>query len=168
MTVHVVLRTGEKNRDVSPTNAYLLLLNGMGPNDPSDARRSAPFWSARNVTSLSILVVGVAAAGTGLAFGAQSRSQADKAASLRAAVATNYACASGGDPTCQALSAAVDGQNRNASASEGLLVTGGVLVAAATATWFLWPRAHKERRSEAWMAPDVGAGQVGVRAGGTF
>ncbi len=53
VTVHVVLRTGEKNRDVSPTNAYLLLLNGMGPNDPSDARRSAPFWSARNVTSLS-------------------------------------------------------------------------------------------------------------------
>ncbi|MDP9152531.1 MAG: hypothetical protein M3O36_21605 [Myxococcota bacterium] len=171
VTVHVVLRTGEKNRDVSPTNPYLLLLNGMGGDRGSgETRRSSPPWSARNVTSASLLVAGVAAAGTAIAFGLQSRNQADQATSLRMSM-PSYACTVASTASCQALGDAVDQQNRDAALSTGFFVAGGVLAGAAVATWLLWPRAHEglpRQGAGAWVAPAVGRGQAGMSVGGMF
>ncbi|MDP9035081.1 MAG: hypothetical protein M3O50_09760 [Myxococcota bacterium] len=172
VTVHVVLRTGEKNRDVSPTNAYLLLLNGMGGDRGSgDGRRSSPLGSARNVTSAALLVAGVAAAGTALAFGIQSRNEAEQAAGLRGSLGRSYACTLASTPACHALGDAVDRQNSDAALSTGFFVAGGILAGAAAATWLLWPRSHEggaRQEAGAWIAPAVAAGQAGLRVGGVF
>lgn len=167
-TVHVVLQTGEKNRNVSPTNPYLLLLNTMGgPEASNNDGRSARFLAARNIASLSLLAAGVVGVGAGVAFGLESRSQADQATSLRMSM-PSYACASGSPPGCRALGDAVDAQNRDAVLSDVFYVAGGVLAGAAAATWLLWPRPHRDRPTATWLAPTAGEGRVGLSVGGVF
>src|SRR5579864_7366777 len=84
VTVHVVLRTGEKNREVSATFPAIesqttpTTEEGTPPEPsppPAGESQVSSFWNARSITSLSLLVGGAAAVGIGVFFGLQSQSE---------------------------------------------------------------------------------------------
>jgi hypothetical protein len=179
VTVHVVLRTGEKNRDVTATMPSADgappppdgTVPGSGPPPGGETAAPAAFWNARNITSLSLLVGGVAAVGVGAYFGLQSQSEKSDADRIVRGFGNSFQCA-GSQATvgdCATLNRARDNQNNDAVLNEVFYVAGGVLVVGAVATWFLWPKpADEARPSTAWITPEVGPGKAGVRVGGAF
>jgi hypothetical protein len=186
VTVHVVLRTGEKNREVTAT---FPTIEGQ-PSTPAEEGRapasstpgeeshaSSSFWNARSVTSLSLLVGGAAAVGVGVFFGLQSQSEKSTAdgilanpqpAGLNGNASACHAPDASTNPMCQNLSDTRDAQNRDAVLNEVLYVAGGVLAAGAVASWFLWPKRQEEHVSKAWIVPTLGPGHAGVGVGGAF
>jgi hypothetical protein len=177
-TVHVVLRTGEKNRDVA---AVFAATEGTTPPStespagpaspaaPESPGRASTFWNGRNVTSLALLVGGAAGVGLGVVFALQSQNDKTHAATLRATVGTMGCPTPSVSTTCQQLSDKVDAQNSAALISDVLYVAGGVLAAGALTTWLLWPKSAQEpRASTAWVAPVFGPTSAGLRAGGSF
>jgi hypothetical protein len=136
----VVLRAGEKNRVVGVTLKAPAVATA-GPPPAVEQEPGAAFLSARNVTALSMLVLGGAAIGGGAFFVGQSGSQSSTASSLRSSM-PGYACTD--TPTssaCQQLSSAVDAQHTDATIGAAMLVGGGVLVVGAVVAWVIWPKA---------------------------
>jgi hypothetical protein len=185
VSVHIVLRAGEKAREVGG----VFQAPAAQPENPSDQTPptptvspvpppteapetpppSTPLWTGRSITSLSLLAAGVASVGLGVYFGLQSQSEASQADSTAKALSRSECKVSPADPRCNALGDARDAQNTDAVLNIALYVGGGVLAASAVATWFLWPKPEGEPKANtAWVAPIVGTNQAGVRVGGTF
>jgi len=183
VTVHVVLRTGEKNREVSaafPASEGTPAGSGQTPMTPGTvtpdhAEKTEGFWNARAVTSLSLLVAGAAAVGVGAYFGVQSRNEKDSADATVSRLGSQSACR---DPLpanrvdCNSLASARDSQNSNAILNEALYITGGVLAAGALASWVFWPKAVDEPKAStaptSRIAPTLGPSAFGVRLEGAF
>jgi hypothetical protein len=182
VTVHVVLRTGEKNREVTATFPTIEGQPSTSPEEGTAPASSTPgeeghasssFWNARSVTSLSLIVGGAAAVAMGVFFGLQSQSEKSTADGI---LANPQPAGLGGNASachppdsnllCQNLGDTRDAQNRDALLDEVLYVAGGVLAAGAVASWFLWPKRPEEHVGKAWVAPMVGPGHAGV--GGAF
>src|SRR5580692_689609 len=86
----VVLRAGEKNRVVGVTLRPPVTSSAEPPvPSPGGEREPGSFLSARNVTALSMLVVGGAAIGAGAYFLGQSGSQSSTASNLRSSMPSN-------------------------------------------------------------------------------
>jgi hypothetical protein len=175
----VVLRAGEKNRLVvvtlrspAPVPAAPGEVVPQPSAPPADATASSRdgFFTARNVTVLSLFVLAAGAGGAGYYFGSQSHGDADRAASLRATIPSNACTRDSTSATCQSLSDAVDAQNREATLNQTLYIAGGALATAAIVTWIVWPRStsKKEQPTSAWVAPAIGPGHVGVGVGGRW
>jgi hypothetical protein len=177
VTVHVVLRTGEKNRDLTASFALPEGQAGTsseGPNasPASPEKAGGPSWTGRSVASLSVLGAGVVSVGVGAFFGLQSqnqKNQADRAATLLGP----GGCGVNGmpsDPQCRVLNDARDSQNRDAILSDVLYISAGALAVGALATWFLWPKPESgpHAGAAAWVTPEVGPTHAGVRIGGAF
>jgi hypothetical protein len=186
VTVHVVLRTGEKNREVTATFPTVEGQTSTPPEEGTAPASSVPggenqasssFWNARSITSLSLLVGGAAAVGMGVFFGLQSQSEKSTAdgifanpqpAGFNGNVSACHSADVNPNPMCQSLSDTRDAQNRDAVLNEVLYVAGGVLAAGAVTSWLLWPKRQEEHVSKAWVAPMVGPSHAGVGVGGVF
>jgi hypothetical protein len=180
VSVHVVLRTGEKNRDVTAAFPPLEGEPDKAP-DGSPATPSTPgeassasgsFTSGRAITSLSLLGAGAVSVVLGVVFGLQSQSEANQGDSLKKDLGTGGCAPSGttADPRCKTLSDTRDAQNRDAVLNVVFYVAGGALAAGAVATWLLWPRAEAESKpsTTAWIAPVVTPTHAGLSVGGAF
>lgn len=141
------------------------------PPVPSEAARPRSGNGARIATTATIGGLGVASIVLGVYFGVQSRNDANKAATYRSENPPDT-CASPVSstlvPLCSAWNNAVQGQNREETASVAFYIAGGVLAAGAVATWFLWPRSADRSRAAFWVAPSVAPGMAAVGAGGAF
>jgi hypothetical protein len=181
VTLHVVLRSGEKNRAVTATFPGEGQL-GTPPEgtEPAPAppgaepEQSSSFWNGRNVTSLTLLAGGVVAGGLGLFFGLQSQSENDQAQTIfKNDLHENRAACFGSSlvsnaTICHDLSDKRDAQNRDAVLNEVFYIAGGTLAVGAVATWLLWPKRQDERAGTAWIAPTIGPGRAGVGIRGSF
>jgi hypothetical protein len=176
VSVHVVLRAGEKDREVT---AAFPAADGQ-PDKSSDGssshagespQASSPFWNGRSITSLSLLGAGAVGVGLGVVFGLQSQSEARSADGIRNDVGSG-GCRPNGNPAnprCTTLSDTRDAQNRDAVLNIVFYVGGGALAAGAVAAWLLWPKAEAEpKASAAWIAPMVTPTHAGLRVGGAF
>jgi hypothetical protein len=107
-------------------------------------------------------VAAVAAGVAGFVLGQKSSSKFNQAQSLRA----NPGCLTG----CPQLGDAVNVQHQDFVASEVLWTVGGVLLAGAAVTWFVWPRGTSNAvgGSELRVAPSVGVDGAGAVVSGTF
>ena len=175
VSVHVILRAGEKERPVSASFPAVEAAASDGQSgdttspQPETPAKPSGFWNARTITSASLLGAGVVSAGLGVFFGLQSQSENNHAGNLRGTVGTMGCPTPDTSPTCQQLSDTVDSQNRDAVLNEVLYVAGGVLAAGAVATWFLWPTPDDQPHASAVrLAPVVGPAVAGVRIGGAF
>ncbi len=185
VSAHIVLRAGEKDRAVSvafpaaeeppesPPEPPTAPAAPPPPvaETPAAPERSPSPWNGRSITSVSLLAAGAVSVGLGVYFGLQSQSEASQADSTAKALGDGGCGRAGNpaDPRCKTLGDARDAQDRDAVLDIVLYASGGVLAAAAAATWFLWPKpAGESKTSTAWIVPIVGANQAGVGAGGTF
>ena len=179
VSTHILLRTGEKNREV--TAAFPAIEAGPpgpepevpgAPPAPTAPEASSGFRDGRAITSLTLLGGGVVGVGLGVFFGLTSQNERSEAATLRGQVGTSGCPTPSTSDTCQQLSDKVDAQNRDAIVSDVLYVTGGVLAVGALTAWLLWPKAREEGHANAakatWIAPVLGPGSAGVRVGGAF
>jgi hypothetical protein len=185
--VHVVLRTVEKNREVTATFPAIEGQTTTPPDEgtapasptPGGAKQTpSSFLNGRSVMSLSLLIGGAVAVGMGAFFGLQSQSEKSTADGIFAnpqpsgVHGDKSACQpspnASPNPLCQNLSDTRDAQNRDALVSDVLYIAGGALAAGAVASWFLWPKRQEEQVEKAWVAPMVGPAQAGVRVGGAF
>lgn len=138
--------------------------SASAPMDVADHGSSTP----RIVTSAALGAAGLVAIGVGVYFGLESQSDGNTAAHYRNVHPSDY-CANPGNADCSAWSDAVSEQNRDATISNVLYVGGGVLVAGAVATWFLWPKTRSEASAGALrVTPVVGSTGAGVAVGGGF
>jgi hypothetical protein len=136
------------------------------PEAPRSGSPSIPPSGAKLATTTAIGGGAVIAAVLGVYFGLQSRSDANTAAAYRSANGTSY-CFDPSAPGCAQWNSAVQAQNRDATTSNVLYVSGGVLAAGAVATWLFWPKA-KETKGVAWVVPAAGPLGSGVVVGGRF
>jgi hypothetical protein len=178
VTVHVVLRSGEKNREVTAT------FPGEGqpgttpegtepaPAPPGEPLAESSFWNGRNVTSLTLLAAGAVAGGLGVFFGLQSQSENDQAQTIFKKDPINGSstvCYMSNLPACRDLSDKRDAQNRDAVLNEVFYIAGGTLAVGAVATWFLWPKRQEEHASTAArVVPVLAPGRAGVGVSGSF
>jgi hypothetical protein len=179
VTVHAVLRTAEKNREVlaafpagegEPSASPGGSNPGPAPAEKAEASSSS-FWNGRTIMSLSLLVGGTVGVGTGVFFGLQSQSEKSQADSQGKTIGIGGCGAKGNsaDPRCKTLSDTRDAQNRDALLSDVLYIAGGALAAGAVATWLLWPKGEKEPHgATSWVAPAIGPTHAGIRVGGAF
>ena len=132
-----------------------------GPSSPATVS-SGGFWTPRVVVTGSLWVAAVAAGVAGFVLGQKSSSKFNQAQSLRA----NPGCLTG----CPQLGDAVNVQHQDFVASEVLWTVGGVLLAGAAVTWFVWPRGTSNAvgGSELRVAPSVGVDGAGAVVSGTF
>jgi hypothetical protein len=167
----VVLRAGEKNRVVGVTLGPTATAESPAPPPPSAGSEGEPgrsFLSARNVTALSMLVLGGAAIGGGAYFLGQSGSQSSTASSLRGSM-PSYACTDA--PTsaaCRQLSSAVDSQHRDATVGTVMVVGGGVLVAGAVVAWIAWPKPGAPKTGLQLVTPVLRPGAASLELEGAF
>jgi hypothetical protein len=179
VSMHVVLRTGEKNREVmtafpavegqAPPASEAPAPSPSSPTTPEVPEGSSTSSNGRTITSLALLGGGVVGVGLGVFFGLASQSDKNQAGLLRGVVGTGGCPTPSTNANCQQLSDKVDAQNREALVSDVLYVAGGVLAAGALVTWLLWPKSVEERHaSAAWVAPMLGPASAGVRVGGAF
>jgi hypothetical protein len=181
VVLHVVLRTGEKNRDVTGTFATPEVTAAPPSESPPPPPNPSPALppetdegvrgsnAGRNAVSISLLGAGVVGIGLGAFFGLQSQNDKSDAAGLRSGVSSSGCQTPSASMTCQQLSDKVDAQNRDALVSDILYVAGGVFAAGAVATFFLWPNgASDTHAATSWVAPFVEPTRAGLRVGGTF
>lgn len=165
----VVLRAGEKNRFVGVTLRHPVAVAEIPP--PAVEREpGASFFSARNVSALSMLVLGGAAVGAGAYFLGQAGSRSGAASSLRGSM-PSYACTDAPTSTpCQQLSSAVDAQHTDAGVGTAMLVGGGVLLVGALVVWAAWPRAAESKAGLQLVAPAlrVGTREMSAELGWAF
>ncbi|HLK36135.1 MAG TPA: hypothetical protein VKU41_05240 [Polyangiaceae bacterium] len=110
--------------------------------------------------------LGLVAIGVGVSFAFKSRDEANVASGYRERLPSDACAGAAASQTpCPAWNAAVQSENRDATWSNVMYVTGGVLVAGAVATWFLWPQ---QAQAPVAVAPVVGAGTWGLTAHGRF
>jgi len=109
----------------------------------------------------------VIAVGLGVYFGLQSRSDASTAAAFRSMYPSSW-CANPANIDCGRWNSAVQAQNRDATVSNILYVTGVVLAAGAVASWLFWPRDKETKSASAWVVPTAGPSGGGLMAGGRF
>jgi hypothetical protein len=135
------------------------------PDEATTAEGSYP--PARTITAASLGGAAVVAFGLGIYFGLQSRSQASTVNSFVSHNPSDYCTGSpnSGSATCTQWNSAYQAQNRDGVVSDVAYVSGGVLAAAAVATWFLWPRGT---HGSAWVMPEAGPSMAGLRAGASF
>jgi hypothetical protein len=167
----VVLRAGEKNRVVGVTLSPTVTAALEPPASSPPAGESEPgpsLLSARNVTALSMLVLGGAAIGGGAYFLGQSGSQSSTASSLRGSM-PDYACTDAPTSTpCQELSSAVDSQHRDATVGTVMVVGGGVLAAGAVVAWIVWPKQEPPRTGLRLVTPVLRPGAASLELEGAF
>jgi hypothetical protein len=179
VTVHVVLKAGEKNREVTatfpPAQGEAPSMGAQPPEAPvttAGEAGSSSFWNARNVTAITLLGAGAIAVGLGVYFGVNSRNENNKAQSIANSppISGNRGfCYMNQTPECSNLSDTRDGQNRDAILNEVFYVAGGALAAGAVATWLLWPKKDADHpASTAWVAPAIGPRRAGVAVGTAF
>jgi hypothetical protein len=132
----------------------------------SDETRSDPS-TARLVTTTALGGGAVIAIGLGVYFGLQSRSDASTAAAFRGEHSSSY-CVNPATDGCAQWNGVVQAQNRDATASNILYVTGALLAVGAAASWFFWPRDKETKSAGAWLLPTAGPSGAGVVAGGRF
>lgn len=159
---HIVIRAGEKNREVAVTMHSAGGAPASTPSPASEPAHEAPphggATTTKKIVTLSMLVLGAAGIGVGTFLLVQSGDQSSSAASLRAGI-PSYACTDNpSSSTCQQLSSAVDAQHRDAAIGTTALVAGGALVVGAVVTWLLWPRAETAAASLRWIGPGGIAG----------
>jgi hypothetical protein len=180
VTVHVILKAGEKNREVLATFPAVQgepPPEGTPPPETSThppAEEGTSFLNARNVTALSLVGAGAIAIGVGVPFGLNSQSENTKANSiasndLHGDTAACYAPVSPKPAACATLNSTRDVQNRDAILNYVFYIAGAALAVGGVATWLLWPKKEQDvPASTAWVTPTVGPGHAGLAVGGAF
>lgn len=169
----VVLRAGEKNRVIGVTLKAPVTVAAEPPPAPplppaAEREPGRSFLSARNVTALSMLVLGGVAIGGGAYFFGQSGSQSSTASSLRGSM-PDYACTDAPTSTaCEQLGSAVDSQHRDATLGTVMVVGGGVLVAGAVVAWIAWPRPAEPTTGLQLVTPVLRPGAASIELEGAF
>jgi hypothetical protein len=182
VTVHVVLKNGEKNHEVAAT--FPALQGGettpegteTPPEGTAHGAAGTSFWNARNATSLSLLGAGAIAVGFGVYFGLHSQSESNKAQEITKTFqpdpnnSRTTACSSNPPQMgCTTLSDTRDAQNRDAVLSDVLYIAGAALAVGGAAAWLLWPKKEMETpASTAWLTPTIGPGRLGMGVNGAF
>jgi hypothetical protein len=171
---NVVIRAGEKNREVTVTLRPLTSATDASPHaaapvyPAAESTPGTPFFTTRNTTALLLVVAGVGAVAGGAYLLSQSSSESNTASSLRSQLGANDACTvNPSDPRCAPLKSAVDSQHTDTTVGAILLAAGGAAVLGGVVTWLAWP---KSEPSAAVSTPDVsvGPGRVTLGVSGSF
>jgi hypothetical protein len=185
--VQIVLRAGEKNREVSVAFPSLEAPSPERPPEisppppapvvavapervPETRPAPAAVSNARTIASLSLVSAGAVGAGLGAYFGIESQNEANQGNSTAKALGYGACGAAGNpaDPRCKSLSDSRDAQNRDAVLNIVFYSVGAALAAGAVAAWVFWPKPAGEKASVTWIAPAVGSSGAGASVGGTF
>src|ERR1700690_617433 len=140
----IVVKAGEKLRSINVTFHAADAVKTETHREPvAEEKKTGGGSTARVVTTVAFGVLGAGALVGGITFGVSSPKDASTASALRDAMAQN-ACvgAAGTSSNCQALSNAVDAQNRDALLSVVMYVTAGVFTAVAIVAWLAWPKTN--------------------------
>lgn len=135
------------------------------PSPAPETAASAPFWTPRTITVISIGGAAVLAGAMGLGFGIASSNDASSAATLRQ---QNPNCAGFTSAGCQQLQSTTQAQHDEHVTSEVAWIVSGVLAAGAVATWFLWPKPAQGASAGVRVVPTASAGGGGLVAVGRF
>jgi hypothetical protein len=141
--------------------------NVAGVERPRPTRAAGSFWTPRVVVSGSLGVAAVSAGVVGYVLGQRADSNFNSAQRLRA---TYPDCLNSSSQGCSQLHDKVSAQHEDAVASQVLWTVGGVLLAGAVVTWFVWPRAlsNVAGGSGFRVMPSVGVDGAGALVSGTF
>jgi hypothetical protein len=147
----------------SPPIPQSTIVEATAPRNPavvahSDAMRDVVRWG-----SAGVAVIGV---GVGIGFMLAANSKDDELNAYQ--VAHPHACTNGPNATCTAASSLQDDRDQNRTASTIGFIAGGIGVAAAAASWLLWPGGRERAPRSAWIAPSFGVAGYGLHAGGRF
>jgi tetratricopeptide (TPR) repeat protein len=149
----------------TPTPTVTASGSAVAPPDVSDHSTS----TSRIVTTAAVGAAGIVAIGVGVYFGLQSQSEGNTATGFRMSHPSSYCSGPSKPGDCSSWNDAVDAQNRDATISNVLYVSGGVLVAGAAAAWFLWPKARSEASAGVLhVTPVVGSTGAGAAVSGRF
>jgi hypothetical protein len=135
------------------------------PPPPEHVATVSPMHVIVPVVIGGLAVIGL---GVGVGLGAASQGQESNATNFRTQYGKGF-CANQASATCQQYQSILDSQQQDTNLSRVMLISGGVLAAAAVGTYLAWPKSHRERGETgkergAWVAPTVG----GVVVGGRF
>jgi hypothetical protein len=130
---------------------------------------AGPASGARTATVAAMGGAGAVSLGAAVYLAFRSRTHANTASGIRLGQTGSACTANPNAPACADLSIAIQEQNRDATWSNALYVTGGALAAGAVVTWFVWPRgASGSTAITARAIPTVGPGELGVSVDGRF
>ncbi|MBV9946524.1 MAG: hypothetical protein JOZ69_06730, partial [Myxococcales bacterium] len=118
-------------------------------------------------TVVGVSTAAVASVALGVYFALQSQSEKSTSDAFRASYREGGCFRTPGSTPCTQWNDAVQAQSRDAALSNGFYIGGGVLAAAAVATWFLWPEDHRRARA-AVLTPSLGPTGAGFIAAGRF
>jgi tetratricopeptide (TPR) repeat protein len=129
-----------------------------------------PAASKRNLVTASLLGIGLASVAVGSYEAFQSQRDAQAASAARNELDSPSACFGSEVSTvpCKRLYSLVDAQKRDATLSGIFYAGGGLMVAAAVALWFGWPRAQERQEVGVRITPAVGYGHAQLVATGNF
>jgi len=133
-----------------------------GESPPASSRPAGSFWTPKVIVTGSLGVAAIAAGVTGFALARTSDSLANSAQQIR----SNGTCPTG----CTQLNDKVSAQHNDYVASLVLGTAGGVLLAGAVVTWFVWPKAVSTVAGGPGLrvVPSVGVDGAGAVVSGTF
>jgi len=114
-------------------------------------------------------VLGLGAIGAGIGLHVAASGNASDADDIRSALGNDSACNGASPPAqCGELSDRVDQEATLGAAGTGLLIGGGVIVAA-TVAYALWPRGEdSDEDTTSWLVPQVGPSHAGLSVVGRF
>jgi hypothetical protein len=166
----VVLRAGEKNRVVGVSLKPPAASTAEPPPPPPAGEREpgSSFLSARNVTALSMVILGGAAIGGGAYFLGQSGSQSSTATNLRSGMPSNACTDTPTSTACQQLGSAVDSEHRDSTVGTVMVVGGGVVVAGAVLVWVAWPKPAETKTGLRVVTPVIRLGGASLELEGAF
>jgi len=133
----------------------------------------APVWPKPHpnvwpppVHAIVLGAVGVAAVGVGIGFAVEAGAKNDAIAAAPRGVCGPAVSSS---PACIAAHDSLDARDTARGISYGFLIGGGVALAAAGATWALFPRQRTDEKNGGIRAvPTVGPGTAGIHFTGSF
>ena len=113
-------------------------------------------------------VLGIGALGAGIALHVVAAGKGGERKDLADALPGDGFCLDNpDDPQCVEVEDLADQESTFSAAGTGLLIGGGVVVAA-TLTYWLWPRGDDSSETAVQLIPTVGPGMSGLTVMGTF
>ncbi len=155
---------------VLPSSDHVVA-TGSPESSATEPSRDAPMVTrsgaeppAKIAAAVSLGVAGVALGVIGLV---DLKASGDRETDRQALAIQNPYCATPSSSGCRALHDAGVARDSDHNIGVALLASGGTLVAAGVATWFLWP--SRNERQHAWLpVPNVTTGSASLQWSGSF
>jgi hypothetical protein len=173
-SVDVTVKAGEKTSARIPDFALPIEVpdiergKTLPPKTPPPIVPPPTHSSARTWTLVGTGVAAGVAAGLGVLFAVRAGNASSEAERFRSENRLDTCTRNPNATVCADASRIADERTTNINLARGAFVTAGVAGLGFVAAWFLWPATSSPSQSGRWIAPSVGARDIGVHLGGRF